>query len=166
VALPLDDQMMPGVTYTFTLLLGNWITMPDPQVILNDLNAQAPDYVLSPSASWKSGAGLFTNYMLVTFNYGGNGSDVVGQVGAEIVAAIKAGSNDDFSLVQVDAAAGSTVNPITGASAPGPVDSTGFSISNLGAGLPSSSTLVIAVIGIGLIVFLVSGGPQLVRGVR
>ena len=123
-----DDNMVPGQTYTFTFVLGNWITMPSVATILQDIQAQAPDFIQNASASWSSGLWITTNYLNVTFTYGGDGSDVISDVGAALVAAFATGSNDTFTFqsanasgvgvtvgMQVQAAAGAVTQAAGGA---------------------------------------------------
>lgn len=95
-----DDNLQGGVTYTFTFILANLFTQPSISTILQDIASQAPSFVGSVTASWSAGVGLFTNYLNVTFNYTGDGSDVVGDVANEFIAAFQAGSGDSFTFDQ------------------------------------------------------------------
>jgi hypothetical protein len=95
-----DDNLSPGITYTFTFELENWFSMPSVSTVLADITSQMADFISSPSASWSSGIGPLTNYLNVTFTYSGDGSDVVSDVANEFLAAFQTGSNDSYSYVQ------------------------------------------------------------------
>jgi hypothetical protein len=100
VTLQNDDNLSPGLTYTFTFDLENIISMPSVSTLLADISSQAPSFIGSPSASWSSGISPFTNYLNVTFTYSGDGSDVVSDVANELIAAFQNGSGDSFSYYQ------------------------------------------------------------------
>jgi hypothetical protein len=95
----LDDNLKNGQTYTFVLQLQNWITAPSVTDVLNDLTDYAPDFLTSVQVS-KQERFLSGDYYNVQFTYEGDGSDVVSDLGVQLVAAMKAGSNDDFTFVQ------------------------------------------------------------------
>jgi hypothetical protein len=161
-----DDNLSPGITYTFTFELENIVTMPSSDTLLADIQSQAPSFIGSASGSWSSGIGLFTNYYNLIFTYTGDGSDVVSDVGNELVAAFLAGSNDDLSFVQavggqggitaltsttnavsqVATGVGSTIGTAIGATVQNAASST---FSNLGA----SGWLVIGVALIALLAY-------------
>jgi hypothetical protein len=94
-----DDNLQGGITYTFTFQLGNWITEPSVATLLADIANQAPSFISSPSGSlYHYLPGI--DYYNITFNYTGDGSDVVSDVAQSLIAAFNSGSNDAFSFVQ------------------------------------------------------------------
>lgn len=97
-ALPLDDNLYNGVTYTFQFQLDNWLFSPDETTVLNDIGMNAPDFLTSVIVTFANG--LTKYYMNVQFTYEGDGSDVVSDLANSLVAAFKAGSNDNFIFVQ------------------------------------------------------------------
>lgn len=107
--LPLDDNLSNGQTYTFTFTLENYIFSPSVSDILNDIAAYAPDFMTSVQVTTRSGLGLLTNYYDVQFTYEGDGSDVVSDLGQSLVAAFKAGSNDNFTFAQAVGAPASAI---------------------------------------------------------
>jgi hypothetical protein len=145
-----DDNLSPGMTYTFTFELENYFSMPSVATLLDDITSQAPNFIGSVSGSWSSGVGLLTNYFNLIFTYTGDGSDVVSDVANELIQAFSQGSNDNLSFTQavggqggvtaltsvnnavssVATTAGSAVGTAVGAAAQGAA--TGIT-SNLGA---------------------------------
>lgn len=121
VAAALDDNMIPGGTYTFQLSLDNLITHPSTSTIQRDLVTTAPSFVsndlqimIPPTLN------PFSNVYNVQFTYNGDGSDVISDVAGLIISAIKQTSNDDFSLVAAYAdsagnvSSGGVLDTITG----------------------------------------------------
>lgn len=154
----LDDNLVPGQTYTFVFKLGNLITLPDAAAIQNDLQQYGPSYMGSLGVSQSSGFGLFTNYYNATFTYQGDGSDVISDVGSELASAVQQGSNDSLVFQYANIGVG-------GASATAELGSAVQSTVQAAApALPSTTTIVALVIGLGLVVFIMSGGPGIVRG--
>lgn len=100
-----DDNLAPGMTYTFTFSYRSpsmfYTSTPSEGTILQDLDMFAPSYFGSTQASWSRS--VLTYYLNVTFTYIGDGSDVVSDVVASMLAAFKAGSGDDFAFEQATA---------------------------------------------------------------
>jgi len=106
--LQLDDNLVNGQTYTFTLQLQNWITSPSDATVQQDLIDNAPDFLTSLQVTHQER--FFSgDYYNVQFTYEGDGSDVVSDLASLLVGAIKAGSNDNFVFVQAIGAAASAV---------------------------------------------------------
>lgn len=100
--LQLDDALTNGRQYTFVFHDDNTFISPDVGGLLNDLYANAPDFLTSVSVVKNA---PFYN---VIFNYEGDGSDIVTDLASAMVAAFLAGSNDKLSFVQ--AVNGGTTN--------------------------------------------------------
>lgn len=102
----LDENMIPGQTYTFQFKLNNYIEVPRNTTIQQDLQQNAPTFVqnslqvTSPS-SITNPLGLTYN---VQFTYAGDGSDVISDVANELISAVSAGSGDTFVFVGAAAA--------------------------------------------------------------
>lgn len=107
-ALQLDDNLSNGQTYTFVLQLQNWITSPDDATIQNDIVANAPDFITSLQVTHQERF-FSQDYYNIQFTYEGDGSDVVSDLAGALVAAIQAGSNDNFIFVQALGAPASAV---------------------------------------------------------
>lgn len=100
VAAALDENMIPGQTYTFQMSLDNLITHPSTSTIQRDLGAQAPGFVSNNLVvTQEQTLNPFSNVYDVQFTYSGDGSDVISDVAGSIVSAIKQVSNDDFSFM-------------------------------------------------------------------
>jgi hypothetical protein len=165
-----DDNLQSGQTYTFTFVLDNIFTTPSVPTILSDMD-QMPDSILgSVSASFSSGVGLLTNYLNITFNYVGDGGDVVSDVAQLFIDAFNNGSGDHFEFSQASsgtagitaltavatvannagAAAGNAVGAVIGGAASGVASNLGFSgwtlVGIIGLGL---AAYVLATTGIG-----------------
>lgn len=113
-----DDNLTPGVTYTFQLSLDNYFTLPRTQTVQQDLAANAPNFVSNDvQISVSPDVNPLKNTFNVQFTYNGDGSDVVSDVATAIVSAIKTGSNDNFTFLQAypDYAANVAPNSISGA---------------------------------------------------
>lgn len=94
-----DDNMIPGQTYTFEFSLDNLITRPATSKIQSDLQSNAPDFVnTNLVVTTPQTVNPFSNVYDVQFTYTGDGSDVVSDVAAAIIEAIKSGSNDDLTF--------------------------------------------------------------------
>jgi len=97
--LQLDDNMVNGATYTFSIRLLNWLSAPNDAIIQQDLIDWAPDFLTSLQVTHQER--FFSgDVYLIQFTYEGDGSDVVGELSGLLVAAIKQGSNDNFEFVQ------------------------------------------------------------------
>lgn len=95
----LDDNLANGQTYTFVFQLQNLFFTPSESTLLNDIVAQAPDFLTSVQVTHQER--FFSgDYFNVQFTYEGDGSDVVSDVASSIVAAFKAGSDDNLTFVQ------------------------------------------------------------------
>jgi hypothetical protein len=156
-----DDNMKGGITYTFTLLLANWFGQPSIPTILADLDAYAPGFMGSVTASWSAGLGLLTNYLNITFNYTGDGSDVISDVAAELIAALSQGSGDSFTFYQATSGTAG-ITSISAATALGEAVGTGVG-STVGAavqgtttGLVTSAWPILLVAGLGFLAYLVA----------
>jgi hypothetical protein len=106
----LDDNLRNGQTYTFSLKLENWITSPSDATIYQDVIDYAPDFITSLQVTHQErflGGDVYN----VQFTYEGDGSDVVSDLGAQLVAACSVGSNDNFTFVQ---AIGAPANMVQG----------------------------------------------------
>lgn len=160
-----DDNLQPGQTYTFTFTLNNWLAMPSAATILADLDSNAPSFLGSVSAAFASGVGLLTNYLNVTFTYIGDGSDVVTDIANELIAAIKAGSNDNFFFTQ---AIGGTAGLTALSSVSAVANDAGVAVGNaagavIGGAASGAATnlgvsgwIVIAVVGLGLLSYMMA----------
>lgn len=95
-----DDNLQSGQTYTFTFTLDNYLSMPSVAQVLADMDQMPSGILGSVSASWSSGVGLLTNLLNVTFNYIGDGGDVVSDVATLFIEAFNNGSGDHFSFTQ------------------------------------------------------------------
>lgn len=164
----LDDNLIPGQTYTFTFQQNNYFLPASQSGIMGDLDAQAPDFVTNYIVGFAPQIG-HDELVVITFTYGGDGSDVVNDVAQALIAAALAGSSDKLSFVQAEPGGTSSVGR-TGAPTPGSPGGTTptapnatCSIDNLSACVPSSSALwAVAVIAV-LFVFVISGGPGISR---
>lgn len=112
VASQLDDNMIPGQTYTFQFQLKNWITMPSTSTVQQDLFNNAPAFVSSDlqvliASTWNP----FDNTYNIQFTYTGDGSDVISDVANAIVAAVSQGSNDNFAFMAAFASPAGAVSP-------------------------------------------------------
>jgi hypothetical protein len=95
----LDDNLVNGQTYTFIFLLQNLVTLPSEQTIQTDIVNYAPDFLQSVQVTKRPQLfGFLTTYYDVQFTYEGDGSDVVSDLGQQLVAAFSAGSNDNFTF--------------------------------------------------------------------
>lgn len=102
----LDDNMVNGQTYTFTLQLQNLLFSPTDAVIQQDIVDWAPDFLTSLQVTHQER--FFSgDYYNIQFTYEGDGSDVISDLAGLIIAAIKQGSNDNFTFIQ-SIGAGST----------------------------------------------------------
>ena len=114
----LDENTVPGQTYTFQFKLNNYIEVPRNTTIQQDLVQNAPNFVqqslqvTSPS-SVTNPLGLTYN---IQFTYGGDGSDVISDVANELIASVSAGSSDTFIFVGAAAADAQTLNDSGGIS--------------------------------------------------
>jgi hypothetical protein len=110
----IDANMIPGQTYTFKLSLDNWVTKPSTSKLQQDLMMNAPTFVDNDLQVTYEDPGftihVLTNIYDIQFTYSGDGSDVISDVAASIVSAIKAGSNDDFTFIQAYAASSADAN--------------------------------------------------------
>jgi hypothetical protein len=160
-AIQADDNLRSGLTYTFTFVLGNLFTQPSIPTILADLEAYAPDFIGSVTASWSAGIGLFTNYLNVTFNYTGDGSDVAVDVANELIQAFSAGSGDDFTFEQATSGTSgiSTVSAATslGAAVGSGVGQTvGAAVQQTASGLVTSAWPVLIVLALGFGAYIIA----------
>lgn len=95
----LDDNLVNGQTYTFVFQLQNLFFTPSESTLLNDVIAQAPDFLTSVQVAHQER--FFSgDYFNVQFTYEGDGSDVVTDLASVLVAAFAAGSNDKLTFVQ------------------------------------------------------------------
>jgi hypothetical protein len=163
--MPNDSGMLPGQTYTFTFELQNWVLSPDVSQIISDLDQYAPQFISYPSAAYGAKPGFFQGaYMTVTFQYSGDGSDIIGDVSNSMIAAFSSGSNDTFSFVQADSDAISSVGPASGT--PGGLDLSGIEDALKKAKdnfVPSETTIIAIVVGLIVVAFIMSGGPAVAR---
>jgi hypothetical protein len=94
----LDDNLVNGHTYTFSFALENWITFPSESTVMNDLDANAPDFLTSAQVHHQEIV-LGKDHYNVQFTYEGDGSDVASDVAGAIVAAVQQGSGDNFTFL-------------------------------------------------------------------
>jgi hypothetical protein len=87
----LDDNLVNGQTYTSSFICSNYFINPSDATVLSDITQNAPDFLTSVAVTDLLGV------YKVTFTYEGDGSDVLSDVQNSIIAAIKAGSNDNFT---------------------------------------------------------------------
>jgi hypothetical protein len=93
--LNLDDNLVNGAQYTFVMQCTNVFSNPTAATMQTDLVANAPDFLIAINVVKETGTGD-SNYYNVAFTYEGDGSDVVSDVAAAMVAAFAQGSNDSF----------------------------------------------------------------------
>ncbi len=101
--LALDDNLRNGITYTFSFKLGNLFRAPSDATILQDVYANAPDFLTSVQVTHQERF-LSGDTYNVQFTYEGDGSDVVSDLGLSLVNCFTVGSNDDFSFLGAIAA--------------------------------------------------------------
>ncbi len=102
VVLQADDNLQGGQTYTFSFTGCNLLSFfvgPSADNILEDLTNHAPTFISSPQVNIASQ--ITSEYVYnITFNYTGDGSDIVSDVANEIIDAANQGSNDCLSFEQ------------------------------------------------------------------
>jgi hypothetical protein len=96
--LQLDDNLVNGASYTFVFQCTNLFTNPSASTLVNDLNANAPDFLMALQVVPETGSAN-KNFYNVVFTYEGDGSDVVSDVANAMQAAFQAGSNDSFTFL-------------------------------------------------------------------
>ena len=101
----LDENLVNGRTYTFQLKCTNWLLLPSADKVQQDLVDYAPDFLTSLAVTSPFTMSLYN----VQFTYEGDGSDVVSDVAAAMVAACSAGSGDNMTLVGAVAAPASAI---------------------------------------------------------
>jgi hypothetical protein len=144
--------MVKGQAYTVSLKSVG-IGRPNIDTINSALQYVAG--VSAPSIKLVGGFyGLFADQFDVTFTYSGDGSDVIANVVGRILDATNSGYFTELEFV--GAYTGATGTPTEGTAAGG-----GFQQPSL---IPDTSTLVLIVLGLGLVVFIASGGPKLIKG--
>lgn len=100
---PLNANLVNGTTYTTTFFGNNTFFNPSNDTVLQDIIAQAPDFltsvsVITPTLANSSGSASFLSSVYsVTYTYEGDGSDVLNDVNNAIVAAALSNSNDNLS---------------------------------------------------------------------
>ena len=157
-----DDNLQPGITYTFTFVLANLITKPSVQTILADLDNQAPAFLGSVTASWSGNlVAWLTNYLNVTFNYVGDGSDVVSDVANELIAAFANGSGDDFTFEQATSGtagvtAGSAATALGQAVGTGVGETVGAAVQKTTSGLLTQAWPALIVLGLGFAAYIIA----------
>ena len=99
-----DDNLSPGITYTFSFKSCNTFFDGSTATILGDIQASAPDFIGSVSVNYSTAftnlASLWATFLNVTFTYTGDGSDVVSDVANALIACFQSGSNDCFTFQQ------------------------------------------------------------------
>lgn len=158
--LDISTFIVPGHVYTFSIK-SSGLYRP----LLNTVQSEL-DYIATisgVSVKLVGGVlGFFADQFDVTFTYVGDGSDVVANIVQQILDATS------VDLASFDFI-GAVDNTFTGQTGGIPTEGTTAG-GGAGATLPSLPTtsnvttwLVLGVIGIGLIVFLTSGGPSVTR---
>lgn len=95
-ALQADDNLTPGQTYTFQLKCNATFCFSDlTNTIQNDLAQWGPNFLSALQVSSPSLTSLYN----CQFTYSGDGSDVVADVGAQLVSAVQQGSNDSVIFI-------------------------------------------------------------------
>lgn len=139
--------------------------MPSIATVLSDLDNYAPLFLGSVVAAFSSGVGLLTNYLNITFTYIGDNSDVVSDVANELIAAIKDGSNDNFSFSQATGGTAgvtalssiSTVANDAGAAVGNAAGAVlGGAASGAAANLGFSGWTLVTVVGLGLLAYVMA----------
>jgi hypothetical protein len=92
-----DDNLSNGQAYTFVFQCTNLLTNPSTATLIDDINANAPDFIGNLQVVQEANAN--NNYYNVVFTYSGDGSDVVNDVASALVAAFLSGSNDSFAYI-------------------------------------------------------------------
>jgi len=111
-----DDNLVPGQTYTFTFQNQNWVLVPSGSTLQDDLVKNAPNFLGSLQVSMgfqPSLADPLATVATVQFTYSGDGSDVVSDVAASMVAAFQSGSGDSLSFLTAFGAAAANVPSLT-----------------------------------------------------
>jgi hypothetical protein len=121
-----DDNMIPGQTYTFQLKLSNWITFPSTNTVQQDLTNNAPSFVSDLQIT----SPTFTSLYNIQFTYSGDGTDVISDVANSLIAAIKAGSNDDFTFVGAVADTAQSITVSLGTAAQKVSDTVGTAVNS------------------------------------
>jgi hypothetical protein len=109
-----DDNMIPGQTYTFQLNGTGFAWLSSAADVQNALIAQAPNFVSDIQVT----SPFTTTIYNCQFNYTGDGSDVISDVGASLVSAVNqvTGHTFTFQGAVQDTATSITVSPSTAAS--------------------------------------------------
>jgi hypothetical protein len=111
--LELDANLVNGQTVTFQFKCSNTFCISDLSATLNDdIVSNAPSFITSLQVTSPTGGGWFAATAAiynVQFTYEGDGSDVVSDVAASIVAAAQAGSNDSITFIGGVAASASSI---------------------------------------------------------
>lgn len=153
-----DDNMIPGTTYTFQLNMTGLSWPPSTGDVINALTANAPSFVANVQVT----SPFTTTLYNVQFDYSGDGTDVVSDVGQELITALQTGLSKTFVFVGAvpDVASTITVDPSTaakkvtdtiGSSIHDALDSTTKSIANA-----AQNVLTPVEIAVGIVVVLVA----------
>lgn len=121
-----DDNMIPGQTYTFQLKLNNWLAVPSTHIVQSDLEQQAAGFVADVQVTSPPLTSLYN----CQFTYQGDGSDVISDVANMLLAAIKAGSNDDFVFIGAVADTAQSITVTPGTAAQSVVDNVGAAVNS------------------------------------
>ena len=153
----LDDNMIPGQTYTFQLKLGNLISMPSTGTVQQDIVANAPAFISNLQVTTADTINPFNDTYNLQFTYTGDGSDVVSDVASSLIAATQQGSNDKFSFVQAipdTADSTGTINQTLDSIAQGVTKTTANAAQNL---LTPVEWALVLVVGLVVLVIFTSG---------
>jgi hypothetical protein len=88
----LDDNLIPGGTYTFQFKSNNLIWQPSNETLAAEIEANAPSFISSLNIT--APPLLSRELYNAQFTYSGDGTDVVSDVAASIIAAAKASGDD------------------------------------------------------------------------
>lgn len=171
----LDDQMVPGATYTFQFKCANYFCLSDASDrFRNEIVTYGPVYAASVQVT----SPFTTNLYDVQFTYDSDGSDVVSDVSNELITAAQQGG-DSFTFVgAIMATAAEVTVGVTQAAG-----AIGTGISNIGSGIGKTVgntvggivggltsnagfdaiLIVIALVVIGYFLLISGAGPALAR---
>jgi hypothetical protein len=150
-----DDNLKSGLTYTFTFTSTSLLFVESVPDVLAALDAYAPDFLGSVQASFSYG--IFSDYLNITFNYTGNGSDVVSDVANELIAAL--GGGYQFEQATSGASGISSLSALTALGegiGTGVGATVGTAVQGATSGLVTSAWPILLVAGLGFVVYIMA----------
>ena len=158
----LDDNLVPGQTYTFQLKCSNWLLVPSTDTVQLDITQNAPDFIGSLQVT----SPVTTSLYNCQFTYGGDGTDVVSDVANELIAACLTGSNDNFTFIGAVPNTAQSITVSISSAAQTVSDTVGAAVSNATSGVakdvanaaqtvltPIETLLVVAVVLVAVLIY-------------